>query len=266
MASTDPVVLNLPVTEAEVYAAIADVLDPELDEPLVKLGFIDRVQVEGADVTITFRLPTYWCAPNFAYLMASDLHASVSRLPGVGAVRVALVDHFTEDEVTSGVNNCQSFMEAFPGEADGNLDELRLTFLRKGFLMRQEVLVRRMMKAGLDEAALIALCVADLGIDEAADVALVAHPGGTLRLEKLGQKARAYLRRGVELGLLQAPDDPLIVDTDGRPIPAGGLTEFLRRSRSIRFNIAFNTNICTGLYRARYGGSAPVVVEEGASE
>ncbi|MGH2494934.1 MAG: iron-sulfur cluster assembly protein, partial [Ktedonobacteraceae bacterium] len=55
------------VTEDHIYQAIADVLDPELDESLVKLGFIDRVQVNGADVSITFKLPTYWCAPNFAY-------------------------------------------------------------------------------------------------------------------------------------------------------------------------------------------------------
>ena len=52
------------VTEERIYAAIADVLDPELDEPLVKLGFIDRVliaahEVEGADVTVTFKLPTF---------------------------------------------------------------------------------------------------------------------------------------------------------------------------------------------------------------
>jgi len=38
--------INRVPTEADIYAAIADVLDPELDEPLVKLGFIDHVQVE----------------------------------------------------------------------------------------------------------------------------------------------------------------------------------------------------------------------------
>ena len=54
------------ISEEQVYAAIADVLDPELDEPLVKLGFIDQVQVTGPDVTVVFKLPTYWCAPNFA--------------------------------------------------------------------------------------------------------------------------------------------------------------------------------------------------------
>src|SRR5437660_10276920 len=50
------------ITEADIYTAIADVLDPELDEPLVKLGFIDRVMVDGSVVTMIFRLTTYWCA------------------------------------------------------------------------------------------------------------------------------------------------------------------------------------------------------------
>ncbi len=63
---------DVAITEAHVYAAIADVLDPELDEPLVKLGFIERVQVDGPDVTVVFKLPTYWCSPNFAYLMAGE--------------------------------------------------------------------------------------------------------------------------------------------------------------------------------------------------
>src|SRR6266487_5448706 len=96
------------ITEAHVYAAIADVLDPELDEPLVKLGFIDRVQVEGPDVTVVFKLPTYWCSPNFAYLMAGDLRARIRALPGIRTARVELVDHCAEDEITTSINQGKS--------------------------------------------------------------------------------------------------------------------------------------------------------------
>src|SRR5437016_917728 len=121
------------ITEARVYEAIADVLDPELDEPLVQLGFIDRVQVDGPDVTVVFKLPTYWCAPNFAYLMAADLRARVREMPGVRTVRVMLLDHCAEDEINTGINRGQSFAEAFPGDVteDENLEELRRIFLRK---------------------------------------------------------------------------------------------------------------------------------------
>src|ERR1700680_1865617 len=92
------------ITEEKIYQAIADVLDPELDESLVKLGFIDRVEVDGLDVSITFKLPTYFCAPNFAYLMAADLRKRAGSIPGVRSVRVILLDHCAQDEVTDGVN------------------------------------------------------------------------------------------------------------------------------------------------------------------
>src|SRR5437667_11410661 len=90
-------------TEADIMTAIADVLDPELDEPLVKLGFIDRVQVDGPDVMVAFKLPTYWCSPNFAYLMAGDLRARIGGLPGIRTAHVELVDHCADDEITTSI-------------------------------------------------------------------------------------------------------------------------------------------------------------------
>lgn len=57
------------VTEAvdrvtAVNAALATVLDPELDRPITDLGFVRAVSV-GADgsVEARLRLPTYFCAP-----------------------------------------------------------------------------------------------------------------------------------------------------------------------------------------------------------
>lgn len=257
MPSVDPmasVTSESDVTEARVYTAIADVLDPELDEPLVKLGFIDRVQVEGPDVTVVFKLPTYWCAPNFAYLMAADLRKKIRAIPGVRKASVILLDHFAEDEITRGVNEGQGFSAAFPDASaeDEDLEELRHTFLRKGFLMRQDTLLRQMLKAGLDEAIILALRRNDLIIDEVADGAFVTTPGGVMRLERAGRNAGLYLRKSAALGLPQKENDPLITDDKGQPIPPGGLQEFLRRSRSVRLNITFNTSLCTSLFRTRY--------------
>ncbi len=259
MPSTDSTVMgtqaqDMGITEAQVYAAIADVLDPELDEPLVKLGFIDRVQVAGPDVTVVFKLPTYWCAPNFAYLMAADLHARVGEVPGVRTTRVVLLDHCTEDEITTGVNRGQSFAEAFPDEAleDENLEDLRRTFLRKGFLMRQDGLLRQMLKVGLDEPTIATLRLADMSIDEPANVAFVTVQGQVIRLEGVGHSAATYLSRRASLRLSLTPGDPLITNDEGQPLEVGGLKEFLRRSRSIRMSIMFNTSMCKGLFRTRY--------------
>ena len=265
MPSTDASIMHAGITEAHIYAAIADVLDPELDEPLVKLGFIDHVQVEGADVTVTFKLPTFWCSPNFAYLMAKDLRSRVREVPGVRSVHVALLDHCAEDEVTNGVNHELSFAEAFPDETmeDEHLEELRHTFLRKGFLMRQDAVLRQMLKVGLDEAAISALRMHDLSVDEDANIASVVVRGESVRLERVGHSAATYVRRRAALGLPMASDDPLIIDDSGQPLQVGGLKDFMRRSRSIRMNIMFNTAFCKGMFRTRYGKDTVPVDEEG---
>jgi metal-sulfur cluster biosynthetic enzyme len=49
-----------------VLSALRDVYDPELDESLVDLQFVDDVRVQDGQVEVVLRLPTFWCAPNFA--------------------------------------------------------------------------------------------------------------------------------------------------------------------------------------------------------
>ena len=63
-----------PRTEQAV-AALDAVVDPELDEPITDLGFVRSLVVTrpaACDVKVHLRLPTSFCSPNFAYLMASD--------------------------------------------------------------------------------------------------------------------------------------------------------------------------------------------------
>ncbi|RAQ94744.1 hypothetical protein A4R35_04295 [Thermogemmatispora tikiterensis] len=241
------------VRPEQVWAAIADVLDPELDTPLVRLGFVDRIEISGTKVDIFLKLPTFWCAPNFAYLMVSDLAERARTVPGVSSVQVHLLDHCEGETISEAVNSGLSFAEAFPNEVttDSNLQELRRTFLRKGFLMRQDLLLRRLLRAGLSEDVLRTRCLEDLSWDEAADVACVCLPGATLQLPTLGRSARAYVERGRTLGVLRV-GGPLFVDEQGEPIPAGELQDFLRRLRSVRLSLLFNTAMCSALFRTRY--------------
>ncbi len=261
MASTDA--FSPTITEAMVYTAIADVLDPELDESLVKLGFIDSVQVADSDVTIRFKLPTYWCAPNFAYLMAADLRDKVRTLSGVRSVQILLLDHCADEEVSSGVNANKSFVEAFPDEAEDNLEELRLTFLRKGFLTRQDTLLRALIKVGLDEATLLALKIADLTVEEATQrVLIVTSQQQVVILKQAARTVTSYLRRAQTLGIAQTAQDLLFTDEHGQPITPGTLQSYLRQSRSIRMNIMFNTVFCVDMFQTRYGPDANKAVPE----
>ncbi len=85
-------------------------------------------------VEVRFRLPTYWCSPNFAFLMADDIARVVRTLPWVSEVRPRLEDHMCSDEVNRGVEHGLSFADAFAGhQVGGSIEELRETFLRRAF-------------------------------------------------------------------------------------------------------------------------------------
>ena len=99
-------------------------------------------------MAIGFRLPTYWCAANFAFLMADDMRREVGALPWVTSVTMTLGEHMYADKINHGVAEGRSFQETFGDEADGELEELRRTFLVKAFQRRQEALLRHLLAHG----------------------------------------------------------------------------------------------------------------------
>ena len=52
---------------------------------------------------VRLRLPTYFCAPNFAFLMVADAYDAVSQVDGVRRAEVVLEDHFASDAINGGV-------------------------------------------------------------------------------------------------------------------------------------------------------------------
>ena len=121
---------------ASVIDALAEVYDPELDEPITRLGFVSSCEVSpDGDVEVVLRLPTPQCAPNFAFLMAADAREVVRRLPEVRDVTITLQDHYTGDEINAAIGRGEGFAGAFPGEtADDDLAPLRELFQRKALV------------------------------------------------------------------------------------------------------------------------------------
>ena len=94
----------LAASAERILEALEAVRDPELDEPITSLGFVASCTVSAdGDASVRLRLPTYFCAPNFAYLMVADAYDVVSALPGVRQVFVVLEDHFASDSINGGV-------------------------------------------------------------------------------------------------------------------------------------------------------------------
>src|SRR2546430_13462534 len=152
------------VREAEIWTCLQGVTDPELDESVTELNFITKVDVgPGNRVHIEFRLPTYWCAANFSFLMADDMRRAVGALDWVEGVSVVLGEHMYADKINAGLAKGLSFQETFGVEADGSLDDLRRTFLVKAFQRRQAALLNHLAGVGYSPATIVSLTLTELG-------------------------------------------------------------------------------------------------------
>lgn len=223
------------VEVSEVLNALSGVRDPELDESITELGFLGEVSVEDGVVGVELRLPTFFCAANFAYLMAYDAHQALKALPGVREVNVRLADHFASDEINDGIANERGFQETFEGLADDDIDELRQIFRRKALISRQDQLARTLMASGYEAETLTTMTVGDL---------------------PEGDETDTYLQRRAELGLDASHDAPLLVNAAGRAIPADEARGFLRHGRTTRLNIEANAGFCRAVLQARYPDAA----------
>ena len=217
------------------WAALDTVRDPELDTSIVELGFVTSCTLD-ADGTarVRLRLPTFFCAPNFAFLMVADAHEAVSGVAGVTRADIVLEDHFASGEINAGVAAKAGFVAAFDGLAEHELDELRRDFLRKAMLAAQERTVRPLLTAGHTMEAL-----------------------GKMRLGDLPDSSahRRLRARRAELGIPSGDDDPLLVTADGDRVPCDEVPVHLRRARTIRVSIEANADYCRQLLTERYRDS-----------
>jgi metal-sulfur cluster biosynthetic enzyme len=224
------------IDKAQVLEALGSVRDPELDEPITELRFVEGLDVREHTVRVRLRLPTYFCAPNFSYIMAADAKAAISSLPDVRDVEITLVDHFASEEINTGVNEDSSFEDTFQGQAEGGVESLKDLFLRKAFIARQEKLCEALLHQGLRPEDLSSLQLKDL-------------PSST--------DLETYRARRRELGLDVSPEALLLVTPKGTPIPEEEITDHLRLARAIRVSIELNAGLCRSLLATRYGIADP---------
>jgi metal-sulfur cluster biosynthetic enzyme len=227
----------------QVLTALDAVRDPELDEPVTELGFVSSCTVSAAgDVQVRLRLPTYFCAPNFAFLMVADAYDAVSALAGVRHVEVLLDDHFASEAINSGIAARSGFAESFGDLADGELDQLRTDFVRKAVLAGTDRVCRPLLAAGRT-------------MDDLAEMTLRDVPPSP-ELDRL----RA---RRAELGLPAGDDSALLVDaTSGEAVGVQALPLHLRKARLTRVNTEANGSVCRGMLSHRYATRGEGQLEE----
>jgi metal-sulfur cluster biosynthetic enzyme len=231
---------NAPKTRA-VWDRLAEVMDPELDESITELGFVETVSVsESNEVKVSFRLPTFWCSPNFAFLMAQGIREEVGSLPWVQGIEVQLHDHMCADEMNAAVNAGRSFSEAFalPPEF-GDLAEVKEKFEGKAFQRRQEAVLVGLQQKGFTPAQVAAMTLGQLDLVSFDDPA-------TAR-----QQSR-YRTVLTARGLAKAADDHAFPDLDGTPLSEETHPARLEALRAVRINMEFGGALCRGLKQTRY--------------
>ena len=178
------------------------------------------------------RLPTSFCSPNFAYLMASDAQDALARVPGIGRVSVLLDDHHDSDRINAGLAAHAGYVGTFGHEADTSLDELRATFRRKAHTAAMERALMALLRARLRD------------VDDPPRIRLGDLPPGP--------STDALLARRADIGLSTDSGDPVLVDDDGAPIAADQAPLRLRRATSVRISMEGNSHFCRGLLATRY--------------
>jgi metal-sulfur cluster biosynthetic enzyme len=222
------------VTDATaLLAALDTVRDPELDESVTSLGFVTSCTVSADGVAdVRLRLPTYFCAPNFAFLMVADAYEAVSAVAGVRRTHVVLEDHFASDEINRGVAAQAGFVESFDGLALTELTELRADFQRKATMAATDRVCRPLLAAGRTPDELAELTLGDVP----------ASPD----VERLRS-------RRAELGLPSGDDSALLVDpVTGAAVGVQALPLHLRKARLTGVSLQANGGVCRGLLRERY--------------
>ena len=231
--------------QAQVWACLSGVTDPELDESLTELNFVTHADVDPDNrVHIGFRLPTYWCAANFSFLMADDMRRAVSALEWVENVSVVLGEHMYADKINAGLAQGLSFQETFGAEADGDLDDLRQTFLVKAFQRRQIALLNFLGSIGHGPEVLVGLTLDELG---------------GLALDEAGAKlVGRYLERRAVAGPVRG-DALAFISAEGAGLKAESFSTYVSGLRRVGINAEFNSALCRGLLAVRFDLETPFV-------
>jgi len=219
-----------------VWAALGTVLDPEIDEPITELDFVESCTVSEQGVAaVRLRLPTFFCAPNFSFLMVADAYDAVSAVPGVTHAEIALLDHHASDEINGGVTAQAGFVDTFTGEANEELDSLRAIFLRKASLAGQDSVARSLVDAGATPEELVGLTLGEVP--------------SSPQLDRLRARRAA-------VGLPADDDAPLLIHPDGARVTTAQVPLHLRRARLTRIGIESNGEYCKALLEKRYAATS----------
>lgn len=229
------------------------VTDPELDRSIVELDYVDEIGIGQRSVEVAFTLPTAWCSPAFAWMMAVDARDELLALAGVADVRVELRDHMHAAEINEGVNEGLAFEDAFE-DADGDVESIRHELDGKARAARQYRAVSTLLDGGATAEQVAGLARRDLAIDAETGRATI-RLDGALSICVDAEPIERYLEKATETGVAREPGDPLFVTPEGEPIPIDEFETVHRRGRLAATNMSGQGHVCANLAEGRVGSA-----------
>ncbi|GAB3698325.1 iron-sulfur cluster assembly protein [Halorubrum pallidum] len=233
---------------AAVRGRLDRVEDPELARSIVELDYVDAIEIDDGRVLVQFTLPTAWCSPAFAWMMAVDARDEIESLGWVTTARIELCDHMHDEEITTGVNARDTFGETFP-DADGGVAEVRASIADKARVSRQREAIATLLDASVDPTQIVALDRDDVTL--AGEDAHVELDGLSVVVDR--EPIEAYVERASASGHVTAAGDTLFLTPEGDPIAADRLDRVQKRSRLADVNMSGQGAVCDALHRARHG-------------
>jgi metal-sulfur cluster biosynthetic enzyme len=240
-------------TASAVRERLDRVTDPELDTSIVELGYVDEVRVEGHEAVVAFTLPTAWCSPAFAWMMAVDARDEAEALPGVDRARVELREHMHDEAISRGVTERQTFGEAFP-DADGGIAAGRAKLDDKARIARQHEATGALLDAGLSGDQIARLTLDDVSVDE--DRAHVWVDDGALAVSVDADPVADYLEKARAVDLFD-DDDALFRTPEGERVDPEEFDLVRKRTRLARVNMGGQGSVCDALHEARRADDRP---------
>lgn len=241
------------VDRREIEERLDRVHDPELDRSIVELQYVTAIGIDGRHVTVEFVLPTAWCSPAFAWLMATGIRDEVADLSAVEDVTVTLVDHMHGEQINRGVNAQLAFQTVFD-DAEDDVEDVRRTLDHKARLSRQYEAIVELLEAGLTPEQIVTLTPRDLELRE--EQASIYLRDGAIGVMVSADPIAAYLDKAREVGTVTRSDDRLFSDSDGESIDPSDFESVRRRSRLANSNMSGQAAICGRLHEARNGVDA----------
>ncbi|AZH24515.1 metal-sulfur cluster assembly factor [Haloplanus aerogenes] len=242
------------VTERQVRDRLDRVTDPELDTSIVELEYIDEIGIDDGEIHVAFTLPTAWCSPAFAWMMATDARDEVEALPGVTRATVELREHMHDAEINRGVNERLSFGAAFP-DADGDVAPVRAELDEKARLARQHDATGALLDAGLDGKQIVTVVHDDIEFDD--DQARVWVRDGALAVSVDADPLERYLEKARATGLVDDDHPELFRTPEGDPIDPESFELVRHRTRSAGVNMSGQGSVCDALHEARRAADRP---------